>query len=130
MVRMLRYPHANAGQRGGKADPGRDPRFRRMHMLPHVRRKDCQRTADRYRDHTPEDIRDIAVIRFENGHWSMPKTLYADKWKINACPTNAASAAAKGERVAIAWYTGVKARRACKSLSRRTQARRSAARAS
>lgn len=59
-----------------------------------------------YRDHTPEDIRDIAVIRLENGHWSPPKTLNADKWKINACPTNAASAAAKGERVAIGWFTG------------------------
>jgi hypothetical protein len=59
-----------------------------------------------YRDHTTEDIRDIAVIRLEDGHWSSPKILNPDKWKINACPTNAASAAAKGDHVAIAWYTG------------------------
>ena len=59
-----------------------------------------------YRDHTPEDIRDISVLRFENGKWSQPKTLNADKWKINACPINAASAAAKGDHVAIAWFTG------------------------
>lgn len=58
-----------------------------------------------YRDHTPKDIRDIAVLRFEGGKWSASKILYADKWEINACPVNAASAAAKDNRVAIAWYT-------------------------
>jgi hypothetical protein len=59
-----------------------------------------------YRDHTPEDIRDISVLRFENGKWSAPKNINPDNWKLNACPTNAAAAAAKGDRVAIAWYTG------------------------
>jgi BNR repeat-like domain len=59
-----------------------------------------------YRDHTPQDIRDISVIRFENGRWSQPKTLHADNWKLNACPTNAAAVAAKGDHVAIAWFTG------------------------
>jgi hypothetical protein len=59
-----------------------------------------------YRDHTPQDIRDISVLRFENGKWSAPKNINPDNWKLNACPTNAAAAAAKGDRVAIAWYTG------------------------
>jgi hypothetical protein len=59
-----------------------------------------------YRDHTPEDIRDISVLRFENAKWSSPKNINPDKWKLNACPTNAAAAAAKGDRVAISWYTG------------------------
>jgi hypothetical protein len=58
-----------------------------------------------YRDHTPKDIRDIAVLRLENGKWSESKIIYPDKWEINACPVNAASAAAKDNRVAIAWYT-------------------------
>lgn len=58
-----------------------------------------------YRDHTPQDIRDIAVIRFENGKWLPSKILNPDKWQINACPVNAASASAKDSRVAIAWYT-------------------------
>ena len=58
-----------------------------------------------YRDHTPQDIRDIAVIRFENGRWSPSKILNPDKWEINACPVNGAAAAAKDNRVAIAWYT-------------------------
>src|SRR5262249_34215126 len=47
-----------------------------------------------YRDHTPKDIRDIAVLRFEAGKWSASKTLFPDNWEINACPVNAASAAA------------------------------------
>jgi hypothetical protein len=65
-----------------------------------------------YRDHTPDDIRDISTIRFENGHWTAPKNIYPDKWKLDACPVNAASAAAKGDAVAVAWYTasGDKAR--------------------
>src|SRR5215469_6658938 len=58
-----------------------------------------------YRGHNSKDIRDIAVIRFENGKWSPSKILNPDKWEINACPVNAASAAAKDSRVAISWYT-------------------------
>ncbi|PWT96848.1 MAG: hypothetical protein C5B51_32475 [Terriglobia bacterium] len=58
-----------------------------------------------YRDHTSEDVRDIAVIRFEKGRWAPSKVLNPDKWQINACPVNGAFAAADGDRVAIAWYT-------------------------
>lgn len=63
-----------------------------------------------YRGHTPEDIRDISVLRFENGRWSQPKNLYADNWHINACPTNAASVASAGDRVAISWFTSAQDR--------------------
>jgi hypothetical protein len=58
-----------------------------------------------YRDHTSQDIRDIATVRFENGRWLPSKILNPDKWEINACPVNGASATAKVNRVAIAWYT-------------------------
>ena len=58
-----------------------------------------------YRDHTPKEIRDIAVIRFENGRWLPSKILSPDQWEINACPVNGASAAGKDNRIAIAWYT-------------------------
>jgi BNR repeat-like domain len=58
-----------------------------------------------YRDHTAKNIRDIAVLRFENGKWSPSKIVNNDNWQIDACPVNAASVAAKGDRVAIAWYT-------------------------
>ena len=59
-----------------------------------------------YRDHTPDNIRDIAVVRFENGKWSTSKIVHADNWRLDACPVNAASVAAKGEHVALAWFTG------------------------
>lgn len=58
-----------------------------------------------YRDHSSQDIRDIAVVRLENGRWLPSKILNDDKWEINACPVNGAAAAAKDNRVAIAWYT-------------------------
>lgn len=38
--------------------------------------------------------RDIAVLRFDNGKWPPSKILRPDKWQINACPANAASASA------------------------------------
>jgi BNR repeat-like domain len=59
-----------------------------------------------FRAHSKEDIRDIAVTRLENGKWSTPKIVNADGWEINACPTNAAAVAAKGDHVAVAWFTG------------------------
>lgn len=59
-----------------------------------------------YRARTPKDIRDIGVIRYENGRWSPLKIVHADNWLLNACPTNAASVSAKGSRAVIAWYTG------------------------
>jgi hypothetical protein len=60
-----------------------------------------------YRDHSPENIRDIAVIRFENGRWLPSRILRPDKWEINACPVNGASVAAIDNQVAIAWFTEV-----------------------
>jgi hypothetical protein len=59
-----------------------------------------------FRNHTKEDVRDIAVTRLENGKWTAPKIVNADGWVINACPTNAAAVAAKGDHVAVAWFTG------------------------
>ena len=58
-----------------------------------------------YRDHSPQDIRDIGIIRFENGRWQPSRILNADKWEINACPVNGAAAAARNNRVAVGWYT-------------------------
>ena len=59
-----------------------------------------------YRDHTPDNIRDIAVLRFENGKWSPSKIVHADNWRLDACPVNAASVASKGDHIALAWFTG------------------------
>jgi hypothetical protein len=59
-----------------------------------------------FRAHSKDNIRDIAVTRLENGKWSTPKIVNADGWQIEACPTNAAAVAAKGDHVAVAWFTG------------------------
>lgn len=59
-----------------------------------------------YRAHTKADIRDIGTIRYEGGKWTPLKILNTDNWKIDACPTNAAAVSAKGDRVAISWFTG------------------------
>jgi len=58
-----------------------------------------------YRDHSPGEIRDIAVVRYANGAWSKPVTVHADGWKINGCPTDGPAIAAAGSHVAIAWLT-------------------------
>jgi hypothetical protein len=61
-----------------------------------------------YRDHTPADIRDISVVRLENGRWTQPKNVHADNWKLNACPVNGPAIAAKGDRAAVSWFTAAK----------------------
>jgi hypothetical protein len=67
--------------------------------------KTAKGLAVAYRAHTAQDIRDISVIRFENGKWSASKNIHADGWKLNACPTNAAAIGARGDHVAVSWYT-------------------------
>ena len=58
-----------------------------------------------YRDRSPEEIRDIALARFEDGRWSAPYPLHADGWHIAGCPVNGPALAASGNEVAIAWFT-------------------------
>lgn len=58
-----------------------------------------------YRDRTPEEIRDIAATRFDGTHWSAPKSVHADGWKMPACPVNGPAVAANGNDVVVAWYT-------------------------
>ncbi len=59
-----------------------------------------------YRDRTDDEIRDIVATRLTDGTWSEPKPVHADGWKIEGCPVNGPSAAADGNNVVVAWYTG------------------------
>jgi len=59
-----------------------------------------------YRDRSEEEVRDISIIRFEAGQWTKPRRIYADDWQIAACPVNGPAIAARGNRLAIAWYAG------------------------
>lgn len=67
-----------------------------------------------YRDRSPEEIRDISVVRYAEGEWSEPVRVANDGWRYFGCPVNGpALAAAPGEgdgapaddALAIAWYT-------------------------
>lgn len=72
----------------------------------------CQTAAARtdagivvaYRDRSPNEIRDISVVRETASGWTQPATVGADNWRINGCPVNGPSLAAKGRQVALAWF--------------------------
>jgi len=61
-----------------------------------------------YRDRSKEEIRDIAIVRFDGKQWSSPKLVANDNWMIDACPINGPAIAAKGNDVVVAWFTIVK----------------------
>lgn len=57
-----------------------------------------------YRDRSENEIRDIYIVRNENGVWSEPQLVFADNWQIQGCPVNGPSIATQGNKVAIAWF--------------------------
>jgi hypothetical protein len=59
-----------------------------------------------YRDRTEDEIRDSSVVRQVNGAWTPPVTVHNDGWQIAACPVNGPAVEARGDTVAIAWFTG------------------------
>lgn len=58
-----------------------------------------------YRDHQSGELRDISIVRRENGRWTTPALVHRDGWQLNACPTNGPAVAAAGARVGVAWFT-------------------------
>jgi hypothetical protein len=58
-----------------------------------------------YRDRSDTEVRDIAVLRLEDGQWHGPTYVHTDNWQINACPVNGPALTAAGDRVALAWFT-------------------------
>lgn len=58
-----------------------------------------------YRDRSPDEIRDIYVVRRVKGTWTQPKAVHNDRWHIAACPVNGPNVSASGRRVALAWFT-------------------------
>jgi hypothetical protein len=59
-----------------------------------------------YRDRSQDNIRDISILRHQNGKWSEPFRLHEDGWRLQGCPTNSVDLSADGERVVAAWFTG------------------------
>jgi hypothetical protein len=58
-----------------------------------------------YRDRSPGEIRDIAVIRRTERGWSEPAAVSRDGWRIEGCPVNGPAADARGAEVVVAWFT-------------------------
>lgn len=59
-----------------------------------------------YRDRTFNEIRDIAVIRRDQGEWKSPRTVHDDRWVIAGCPINGPAIDARGNHVALVWFSG------------------------
>lgn len=58
-----------------------------------------------YRDRSAEEIRDIALARWDGQTWTRPVIVHDDGWKIAACPVNGPRLAARGAKTAVAWFT-------------------------
>ena len=57
-----------------------------------------------YRDRTGNEVRDVSVVRVEEGAVSSAWTS-ADGWRIAGCPVNGPVLCAWGGRIALAWFT-------------------------
>ena len=58
-----------------------------------------------YRDRSDTEIRDISIVRFVNGNWTVPKNVYQDHWEIPGCPVNGPAIDSFNDAVVLAWFT-------------------------
>ena len=58
-----------------------------------------------YRDRSEDEIRDMSIVRYVNGKWTTPTTIFPDNWKIAGCPVNGPRADAINNNLAIAWFS-------------------------
>jgi hypothetical protein len=58
-----------------------------------------------YRDRSDAEIRDIYAMRREGATWSTPVVVHNDNWKIAGCPVNGPAIAARGDTIAVVWFT-------------------------
>lgn len=58
-----------------------------------------------YRDRSPDEVRDISIVRLVNGRWSQPATVGRDDWRVRGCPVNGPAVAAAAREVAVAWFS-------------------------
>ena len=61
-----------------------------------------------YRDRSDDEIRDIAILRRVAGQWTTPAIVHEDGWEIDGCPVNGPAVAARGNLVAVAWFTAAR----------------------
>jgi len=58
-----------------------------------------------YRGRTPDEVRDIRIVRSTADGWTDPIVVHEDGWVISACPVNGPAIDANGELAAVAWFT-------------------------
>jgi hypothetical protein len=58
-----------------------------------------------YRDRSMDGLRDIYVTRRVEGRWTEGVAIHDDGWAIDGCPVNGPAVDARGDRVAVAWFT-------------------------
>ncbi len=61
-----------------------------------------------YRDRSEGEVRDIAVVRYDEGRWWPPAIVHADGWVTRACPVNGPALSARDHGVALAWFTNAR----------------------
>lgn len=60
-----------------------------------------------YRGRDADEVRDMRLVRLEDGAWTRPRTVHDDGWKIPGCPVNGPAVEARKKDVWVAWYTEV-----------------------
>jgi len=58
-----------------------------------------------YRDRSEEEIRDIYIVRYNDGNWTEPRPVFNDNWEIGGCPVNGPAITANANQLAVAWYS-------------------------
>lgn len=61
-----------------------------------------------YRGRSPDEVRDIRLVTFQDGAWAKPTKLHQDRWNIAACPVNGPQLFARGAQLAATWYTAAR----------------------
>ena len=58
-----------------------------------------------YRNRTEAEVRDIYLTRHSRGRWQTGVRVAEDGWRIAGCPVNGPAIAARGDHVAVAWFS-------------------------
>jgi hypothetical protein len=58
-----------------------------------------------YRNRSAGEVRDVYVTRLESGRWSTPIPVHRDNFKIEGCPINGPSIAARDRQAVVGWFT-------------------------
>ncbi len=61
-----------------------------------------------YRDRSEEEVRDIAISRWNGAKFTESAPWHEDNWQISGCPVNGPSVIDRQGKAALAWYTQAK----------------------